>query len=62
MISKENYKDYKYVLNVLDIQNLKDRRKKLSLEFVKKKSEKLQNEQSLSPKWHQIPYEEDFFL
>ena len=36
MILKENYKDYKYVQNVLDLQNLKGRRKKLSLEFVKK--------------------------
>ena len=43
IILKEKYKDYQTGLNILDLQNLKDRRKYLCLDFARKclKNEKM---------------------
>ena len=64
IILGEEYKDYKNALNILEIDNLKDRREILCLKFAKKclKNEKMKNLFNENPKTHPMKtrFEEEF--
>ena len=51
LILKEKYKDYQNALNALDLQNLRDRREYLCLDFAIKCQKKWQNKTSFSTPW-----------